>query len=217
MKHKTKKLIVLGGPKCVGKSRLMRKCINLNSHMLSDHFQVTKTDWHLLTLNEIEKIPHLQHPNLVLHYDFIRPFLRGLKNYGEDHLLSILQQAEQIHFVTMWCPRTELISRVELRENRKLQRRLNDQIIKLDPLFVDSKLQRVMSLYHSRPVIWRIYQQWLHFIDQFKARYWVFESSLYNEQLVPFEFTNQQFQFLKSKIGDHGVVNGHAIRGGVNG
>jgi len=45
---------------------------------------------------------------LLFHYDFLRPYLRSAKTHDRDEGLDVLDTAESVTTLTLWCPPSRL-------------------------------------------------------------------------------------------------------------
>ena len=170
-----KKLILLGGPPAVGKSYLMDKI-----HMgdlpgivdaldLGDPEQLVYA--RAATLKDI-KAPVVD--RLILHYDFLGPFVNGKQDYFAQDALGLISDADDVVFVTLWVPQPVLSKRIHDRRVRETiafmpklalgKEGFSQQIHKL------KRFKMIQDLYDNPERLGQQYAKWLAFCAQYPGR-----------------------------------------------
>ena len=102
-------LVVVAGVACVGKTRFMDTL--LHSEFLRARFDIAKSDLELINAFRVRSFPSRPLPNLVLHYDILRPSGRHLGHHSRDPVFHLLSCAEQLTVITLVQTRETIIQR----------------------------------------------------------------------------------------------------------
>ena len=146
-------LTVVAGPKAVGKSHFIRLLFADEALRRRVGVPVDAEVWTDRTLARGSPRPReIEH--LVLHYDLLRLYDRGVSRYERDLATSILGCADQITFLTLRTTREHLCAQFDRRLHRKKGRR------KLE------HLQRLRTLYEDEDFLHDWYRRWLRFVDR---------------------------------------------------
>ena len=102
-------LVVVAGVACVGKTRFMDAL--LHSDSLRARFDIAKADLEMINASRVQSLPSRPLPNLVLHYDILRPSGRHLERHSRDPVFHLLHCAEQLTVITLVQTRETIIQR----------------------------------------------------------------------------------------------------------
>ena len=190
-------LIVIAGPRAVGKTTILNK-IHKQDSVLNKYFNISsENEWKLMGLNYIDKNPNLKFTNLVLHYDFFRPIMRNLKGYKNDSLDQLIQNSTKTDIITLWAPKNELISRIQARIKNKVlpefEKDKNNPRLKLKL----TKLQQILTIYQSCGRLDGLYETWLQYTFKEELNNWSLGNSNTFEKL---DRINNIFDFFKIKL-----------------
>ncbi len=159
-------LVILAGPKCVGKSTFMSDLLDNEPPFIHKCLGTDENQkWHLLKPEYLDKKEWPAASNLIWDYDFNHPIIRNLKSYKDDSMVCLIRSAKLINFVTMWCPKHEMINR------------LNNQILKMDDESLKNKLIWLRWLYQTDGLLSKVYSNWFKFITEFEANNWLLLNS----------------------------------------
>ncbi|MEZ4698929.1 MAG: hypothetical protein R2834_01255 [Rhodothermales bacterium] len=111
---------------------------------------------------------------LVLHYDFLGPFVNGKQDYFAKDALGLIADADEVVFVTMWVPPAVLSKRIHDRRVRETiafmpklalgKEGFNQQIHKL------KRFKMIQDLYDNRERLGQQYAKWLTFCAQYAGK-----------------------------------------------
>lgn len=153
-------LIVLAGPRCVGKSKIIN---DLKTNKITGFFSQLKLNKHSFAfsnMNSIDINKVRPEENLLIHYDFFRPFMRKYKDYYDDSIFNLTSHYKNVFYITLASPINELSQRLKsrvhlLNTNNKFE---SDKLkVKLE------KLSMLEEIYTSEDKLLSHYIQWLDF------------------------------------------------------
>lgn len=179
------RLIVVAGPKAVGKSHFIE---SLRQRSLPDLTEAIQMDdpasWQYVAALEYEDEESRAHvrdarmERVVLHYEMTRPWARGYaRSFSEDTPLELFRFSKEITVVTLWAPCNVLLSRFLARNSRFRSKLLwlravyrhGFQIRKLDSDF--------RPLYRNPKEVVRVYKEWFQFCGSHAAKgHWLVAS-----------------------------------------
>ena len=125
-------LIVVAGPTAAGKSTLIEAMKRGRAPELVDSLEIKDIEgWRIADANSLAEISEPDLEGLILSYDFLLPYLRGARDYGDDPVFQLLETARKVSFITLWTPPerwTRQLSEDEVRNSRpkETRRRLLD-------------------------------------------------------------------------------------------
>ncbi len=118
-KRRIGKLVVVTGPTASGKSTLIERLQKNEVPEVAARLGVADgSTWTALMANRLHVPTEPYLPGVFYHYDFLRPYLRSARIHERDEGLEVLEGAEEITFVTIWCPPEILAERLENRSIR---------------------------------------------------------------------------------------------------
>jgi 2-polyprenyl-3-methyl-5-hydroxy-6-metoxy-1,4-benzoquinol methylase len=104
-KRKIDNLVVVAGPTAVGKSTLVAQLKRNELPDIARRVGIEDgTAWLTIEANKLYALTQPYVENLLFHYDFLRSYLRTAKMPGRDEVLDVLDTAEHLTFLTLWCP-----------------------------------------------------------------------------------------------------------------
>lgn len=170
-----KKLYLLGGPPAVGKSYLMEKMQRGGLPAIVSELDMG--DPSQLVFARAQTLVDIKEPvvdRLVLHYDFLGPFVNGTQDYFAKDALGLIADADEVVFVTMWVPQPVLSQRIH-------DRRVRESIAFMPKLALGKegfgqqvkKLRRfkmIQDLYDNPERLGQQYAKWLAFCAQYPGR-----------------------------------------------
>lgn len=170
-----KKLYLLGGPPAVGKSHLMDRIQEGALPHLVDELDLG--DPAQIVFARAQTLAAIQAPvvdRLVLHYDFLGPFVNGQQDYFAKDALGLIADADEVIFVTMWVPQPVLSKRIHDRRVRETvafmpklalgKEGFNQQVHKL------KRFKMIQELYDDPPRLQQQYAKWLGFCARYPRR-----------------------------------------------
>jgi hypothetical protein len=90
---------------------------------------------------------------MVLHHDFMGPFMRSAMVHERDEANDVLETAERITFVTVWTPPEQLVTQISEAE--------------IEPALAKGKKRRrhmaIRELYHDPEKVLEHYERWFAF------------------------------------------------------
>jgi ubiquinone/menaquinone biosynthesis C-methylase UbiE len=92
-------LVVVAGVACIGKTRFIDALFQSDS--LRERFGIAKAGLETINAFKIRSLPSRPLPNLILHYDILRPFGRHLERHSRDPVFHLLNCAERLTFITL--------------------------------------------------------------------------------------------------------------------
>ena len=180
------RLIVVAGPKAVGKSFLINLLQMQKLPHLAEKIKLgDPMSWRYMSAFEFEnpvkqsEVKNTALARLFLHYEITRPWDRKYQ-YGfiEDTPLRVLRHAKNVTILTLWAPPHILLNRF-LERNK----RFSSTIVWLQQLFHHgirfSNLENdFRPLYRDHKEIDRLYLNWLEFCHIIGSNsHWVIDSS----------------------------------------
>jgi hypothetical protein len=181
------RLIVVAGPKGVGKSQFIESLRRDSLPELAEALKMgDPSSWQyrdgvdLQDVDSRERVRESPIERLVLHYEITGPWNRRYyaSNYQEDRPLEILDFSNDITVVTLWAPCDVLLERFLVRNPRFQNRWLwlrhlywhGFHVMKLDADF--------RPLYRDPELLLRIFSEWLAFCQSRSAmQHWLVDSS----------------------------------------
>ena len=116
-KRRIGRLIVVAGPTSSGKSTLIKKLVNSEAPEVAQRLGIDGGGgWSTISANRLITLTEPSVDQLIFHYDFLRPHLRGAKVHKRDESLDLLDTAEHVTFLTIWCPPEVLRKQLEQSE-----------------------------------------------------------------------------------------------------
>jgi SAM-dependent methyltransferase len=113
-KRRIGKLVVVAGPTAAGKSTLIKRLRRNEAPEVAEKVGIEDgTTWTTIDANKLTTLTEPFVEKLILHYDFLRPYLRSTKVPERDEVLDLLRSAEHLTFLTIWCPQQLLRERLE--------------------------------------------------------------------------------------------------------
>ncbi|WP_420346478.1 methyltransferase domain-containing protein [Pelagibius sp.] len=150
-------LLVVSGPTSAGKKSLMRALVANQVPELNRRLGTPDGSIWGVPLNG-GKIFQPMEPvqeHLILHQDFMRPFMRSAMVHERDETNDILDTAEKITFVTVWTPPEQLIKQITEAE--------------IEPAFAKGKKAKrhlaIRDLYHRPEKVIDHYERWFTFAE----------------------------------------------------
>ena len=181
------RLILIAGPKAVGKSHFMRRLQQGSLPQLVEAFQMGDPDsWHYGAGADFQdagkraQVRGSAIERFVLHYEITGPWNPRYyaRSYAEDKPLELLGFSKKITFATLWAPCDVLLNRFLARNPRFLNKMMwlrylywhGFQIRKMGPDF--------RPLYRNPERLFQIYVDWIRFclVDAAK-QHWLVDSS----------------------------------------
>jgi hypothetical protein len=201
-----KKLFLLGGPPAVGKSHLMDK-IHVGD-LPGIVAGLDLGDPSRLVFARAQTLKDIADPvvdRLVLHYDFLGPFVNGNQEYFAQDALGLIADSDEVVFVTLWVPQPVLSKRIHDRRVRETiafmpklafgKEGFKQQIHKL------KRFKMIQDLYDSPERLGHQYAKWLAFCAQYPHRpHYVLINMKNEETLLPIETWDEIQKDYKSVI-----------------
>ncbi len=105
-KRRIKRLVIVNGPTASGKKTCCRKLVANQLPEVAARIGIEDgADWGpYVHANRLWKPSEPQVDKMMLHYDFLRPYLRSAKTNERDEAMDVLQAAEHVTFLTIWTP-----------------------------------------------------------------------------------------------------------------
>ncbi len=148
-------LLVVSGPTSAGKKSLMRALAENRFPQLAERLGTPDGSVWGKPLNA-QKIYQPVEPQLdrmVLHHDFMGPFMRSAMVHERDEANDVLETAERITFVTVWTPPEQLVTQISEAE--------------IEPALAKGKKRRrhmaIRELYHDPEKVLEHYERWFAF------------------------------------------------------
>jgi len=108
------RLVAVAGPTAAGKSTLIAKLRRNQLPQIAARIGLGDgAAWRAGGSKEIAAMSEVHLPRLLFHYDFLRPYLRSAKVHGRDEGLDVLDTAESVTTLTLWCPPSRLRERLQ--------------------------------------------------------------------------------------------------------
>ena len=173
-----KRLLIVAGPSCVGKSHLLEKLQEGELPMLATSLGLAPvSSWEFYNANELNRPTDLPAGNTALHYDLLRPRFAGFGNYHNDPVLKILDAAQEITVLTMWDEPEILLGRFDQRIQGKLLR-IYVPVRLFGLLRNFPKLIKKRNCYRQTPELWRQYTLWFEFCAGYDLiEHWILRNS----------------------------------------
>jgi len=150
-------LLVVSGPTSAGKKSLMRELAANRLPALNSRLGVADGGSWGTPLNA-QKIENPMEPvreRLILHQDFMRPYLRSAMVHERDEANDILGTADRITFVTVWTPPAQLVKQItdaEIAPARAKGRK-------------KKRHERIRELYRKPGKVIEQYERWFQFAE----------------------------------------------------
>ena len=148
-------LLVVSGPTSAGKKTIMRSLTGNSFPQLADRLGTPDGSVWGTPLNA-QKIYQPVEPELermILHHDFMGPFMRSAMVHERDEANDVLETAERITFVTVWTPPEQLVKQISDAE--------------IDPALAKGKKRRrhmaIRDLYGHPDKVLEQYERWFAF------------------------------------------------------
>ena len=173
-----KRLLIVAGPSCVGKSHLLEKLQGGELPSLSLSLGLAPvSSWEFYNAKRLQQSSDPPARNTLLHYDLMRPWFVGFGNYQNDPALKILEAAQEITVLTMWDEPDILLQRFDQRIQGKLLRiYIPGKLFSLLRNF--PKLIQKRNFYRQPPELWRQYTQWFEFCAGYDlVEHWILRGS----------------------------------------
>lgn len=163
-------MIVLAGPRCVGKSWLIERIQKESIPIISKPLGLDNpSSWKIVNANQAHTLTDAVIEKLLLHYNFLAPWQLGFFNHEKYEELDILEASNEITFATIWTPPEILIRRLKKREWRVMRSLLPGPGFRarLNNL---NMLKKIHRLYLSRDLLLDLYNQWLEFCATYSCK-----------------------------------------------
>jgi len=150
------KLVVVAGPVASGKSTLQDGMMRGEYPEIAARAGIGRpARWTKISAGWLPDLTEPSIDRLVLHYDFLRPYLASAKTHDRDEALDILGTAEKVTFVTVWTP------------PERLRKQLVDSEVtphtKLGIFRGKSRVLKIQRDYESAARICTHYRQWFDY------------------------------------------------------
>jgi 2-polyprenyl-3-methyl-5-hydroxy-6-metoxy-1,4-benzoquinol methylase len=110
------RLIVVAGPTSSGKSTLIEKLRRGELPEVARRLRIDDpAGWATPLANRLHEPGPAHFEKALYHYDFLRPYLRGARIHSRDEGLDVLDLADDLTFLTIWCRPELLGERLERR------------------------------------------------------------------------------------------------------
>jgi hypothetical protein len=105
-KRRIKRLVIVNGPTASGKKTCCRKLVANELPGVAARVGIDDgADWGpYVHANRLWKPSEPVRDKMILHYDFLRPYLRSAKTNDRDEAMDVLQAAQHVTFLTIWTP-----------------------------------------------------------------------------------------------------------------
>jgi SAM-dependent methyltransferase len=115
-KRHIRRLLVVAGPTACGKSTLIEQLQKHEAPELAKRLGIEDgSRWAVLAADHLHLPGEARMESAFFHYDLLRPCLTGGKLHSRDAALEILDVAEEVAFLTIWCPPAVLLPRLARR------------------------------------------------------------------------------------------------------
>lgn len=179
-------LIVISGPRCVGKSKVISDIRRNRNHPIIKTVTSNLDRLSLHSLNYIDRSPAAACENLILHYDYFRPYMRGLEGYKNDTINNLIDSYETIYIFTLFTHRMELLDRIK----KRLERFSNQGICDNEKI---KKLNLIQEIYMNPKEIQGYYNRWLSFCVEKTKRNFLFLNSIKGQKIICLKKNNINF------------------------
>ncbi len=99
------RLVVVGGPVSSGKTTLVERLTAGELPEVAARARIgDPAGWTRISAGWLPELTEPAIDRLLLHYDFLRPYLASAKTHDRDEALDVLETAERLTFVTIWTP-----------------------------------------------------------------------------------------------------------------
>ena len=168
--NRIKRLIIIAGPSCVGKTRLVGRLREEETSSLRTLLNLDQiSSWEFSSIGKLKEVSSLSASQVVLQYDLHRLWLHNCREYENDKALGILDTVADIAFLTMWESPAVLLQRCNQRIRRTIltklfrPRRLRKALHKL------RRLRKKRYFYENPSELWRQYSKWFDFCGKYDA------------------------------------------------
>ncbi|MGR9099543.1 MAG: hypothetical protein ACU826_03160 [Gammaproteobacteria bacterium] len=187
--NKIRRIVVIAGPSCAGKTYLMEKLKTGQPRLLHEKLKLGSAPTDFFNANKLKGLSCDSEKQLVIHYDLHRSWQFGRRGFFSDEALDILNHAEEIVFLTLWESPEILIQRCKNR-SRHLRSNLNG-LKRLIILLIWTLHRRKIRSYYEEPCkMALLYSDWFDFCNQYDSgRQWVVKSTLPENLVEACDFT----------------------------
>lgn len=141
-------LIVLAGPSGVGKSHLLRRIFDEPDGVAARDLAIADPkSWLRTKATRVVDVTEPVVPRFLMHYDILRAAIGGSRTFERDPALEVIECAQKVRVVTLFCPREMLLSRFESRPRPASEKRARTQ-------------DDVLAIYRRPGEIRRVYERW---------------------------------------------------------
>jgi SAM-dependent methyltransferase len=155
-RRKIGKLVVIAGPVASGKTTLQEGLMRGEFPEVAARAGIDDPSrWTKISAGWLPDLTEPSVDALLLHYDFLRPYLASAKTHDRDEALDVLDTAEHVTFVTVWTP-----------PERLRQQLIDSEITPNTKLGVFRGKRRILKIrrdYESAARICAHYRQWLDY------------------------------------------------------
>lgn len=181
-RRKIKKLLVVAGPTSAGKSTFIEKLLHEEATEIIQKAGLENiSSWEVVNAKRVAELKRPEIENLILHYDFLRPFKTKIKNYPNDEALDLLHAADEALILTLWVEPGQLSKQFGEGEMKRDRKR-------------DKVTRKIWKDYGNPGRVLEYYKNWFAFSRTLPARHLVI--SLTDEPEV---FTLEQWEDLFCK------------------
>lgn len=211
------RLLLVAGPSCAGKSTLIQRLYSGELPEVAARLRLGDVSaWRCMLLSDLPPAEPLA--QVMLHYDFLRPWTGGTPDSGAEELLRLAGSAAEVTLLTLWVPPEELHRRMAGRRSEFVRALLRGRPWNSETLRTSSRrngpppdrrrslrktwaifrelwrLSRKVRSYRRGSEVEALYGAWLSFWSKRPAEHWVLDGSLAPAALVPVE----EWQFRQS-------------------
>lgn len=184
-KQNIRRLIIVAGPSCAGKTTLINRLrkgelplLQKNLKMLDLHGWYYKDAWQLKTFFAEGPI------DLILHYDILRLMDKNIQSYDIDPVFHVLQTAREVMVLTLWeCPET-LLQRCRQRQWKNFCNLKKGKFRYFFKRF--KRLNRKSGLYKNPKAMAQWYKRWFDFCLEVDSLQHVIVQSHNPEEILAF-------------------------------
>jgi len=156
-KRRIERLVIVNGPTASGKKTCCRKLVANELPEVAQRVGIVDgADWGpYVHANRLWQPSEPEVDEMILHYDFLRPYLRSAKTNDRDEAMDILHTARHVTFLTIWTPPERL--RKQIAEGEILPRTTFG-------IFWGRKRHRIIAEdYRDDLRILELYRSWFRF------------------------------------------------------
>jgi 2-polyprenyl-3-methyl-5-hydroxy-6-metoxy-1,4-benzoquinol methylase len=165
-RRRIEQLVVVAGPTAAGKSTLIAGLRRDALPEIAKRVGIAAgAVWPDTDSKGLVAMTRPRLPRLLFHYDFLRPYLRSAKVHARDEALDVLDCAERVTTLTLWCPPERL--------RRQLQR-AEIAPRSLLGLHWGPKRHRQLAREYADPARVRDhYRRWFEHLERRPGEHWV--------------------------------------------